>query len=312
MKKSIIGLVCALFCISVIFAPVSAFAAEEKCSLALTYSKEHEIFSDVEIKIYRIAGKDLEMLPSYSVYPVELGNVSTQAEWNDIATTLRGFIESDDLEPYAVQTTNESGVVVFTDLEVGLYLVSEVTVEKEDKLYSFSNFMINLPAYEDGAELYDVSAKPKPAVSEVEKGEKTYTVLKLWKDQGTDVRPTEISVDILKNGTVEETVTLNSENNWSYTFKSKDHDSRWTVVEKNVPTGYSVTVSEKGTTFVVVNTYFSDGDNEQVSPHEGNSNAPQTGETLPLKLFIIIFCISGMIVLVFGIGVRRKTNEKHR
>lgn len=313
MKKRIAKIICAVMCIAVLLMPVSVFAAEEKSTLTLTYSKEGVIFSDVEIRIYRIAGEDLEKLPAYSAYPIEIGDLVTQAQRKEAASTFDAYITADGAAPDAMQITTAEGNVTFTDLEAGLYLVSGVTIEKDDSIYSFSPFLITLPSYdEEGNRVYNVSAKPKPAVTTKEEGEKTYTVLKLWRDDSSDDRPDEILVDILKNGILSETVTLKSENDWSYSFTSDDRDCYWTVVERNVPEGYTVTVSEMGTTFVIVNTYPGEGNDVPTEGPEGDSNAPQTGETLPVKLFVLIFCISGMMVLVFGIGVRRKANEKNR
>ena len=80
VKKRIAKIICAVMCIAVLLMPVSVFAAEERSTLTLTYSKEGVIFSDVEIRIYRIAGEDLEKLPSYSAYPIEIGDLVTQAQ----------------------------------------------------------------------------------------------------------------------------------------------------------------------------------------------------------------------------------------
>ncbi len=307
VKKGIIRAFCIIICMCIFLSPVSVLAADEKCSLTLTYSKDDVVFSDLEIKIYLIADVELSLIEPFCDYPVDIVNIRSQTEWNNVSQTLKGYIKADGIEPCAVQITDAEGCVTFTDLDKGLYLVEGVSVEKEGSTYTFHDFMIMLPSEDDAGSDNDVVAKPKSVEATPEKGERTYTVMKLWKDDGSEVRPASVTVDIFKNAVLEETVILDSECNWSYSFVCDDPESDWTVVERNVPEGYTVTVSEKGTTFAVVNTLSEDDD---TAPPQNGSDAPQTGETLPIKLFIIIFCISGMTVLVFGIGFRRRCNEK--
>ena len=145
---------------------------------------------------------------------------------------------------------------------------------------------------------YDVTAKPKS--EKIEIANKEYSVLKLWKDGGSISRPKSVTVDILKDGIVVDTVVLNSKNNWKYSFKTNEIASEWSVVERNVPAGYSVSISEKEASFVIVNSLN--------VPNKPSTNVPQTGDNSPIELYIIIFCISGLMIIILGIGMRRKEN----
>jgi len=264
------------------------------------------MFTDLEIKIYRVADVTedgtFEKVSPYDEYPVDVTNVTSQIEWIEIAQTLRGYAQANGVEPYMAKKTDTAGEVLFENLEEGLYLVSGVRAEGSDYIYNFFDFMICLPAVEDGNYIYDVSAIPKSQKMEPIVKEITYTVLKLWKDTEGNKRPESITVDILKDGMVNETVVLDSANNWTYSFTCPDGENTWSVVEKDVPEGYTVKVMNKETSFVIVNTL------EEPEIPENPVDKPQTGDIAPIRLWMTLFCISGMVLIIFGIGMRRREN----
>lgn len=98
--------------------------------------------------------------------------------------------------------------------------------------------LISLPSLTEKDEwLYDVEVSCKfdsetiPAFVERK-------VQKVWKDDGKeDKRPKQISVQLLENGTIVDTVVLSKENNWEYTWENLDGGSRWQVTEAEVRTG---------------------------------------------------------------------------
>lgn len=65
--------------------------------------------------------------------------------------------------------------------------------------------------------------------------------LKIWEDDGQeDKRPESIEVQLLKNGEVYDTQTLNKENGWKYTWDKLPAEFQWSVVEKEVSDSYRV------------------------------------------------------------------------
>ena len=62
-------------------------------------------------------------------------------------------------------------------------------------------------------------------------------------------------VQLLRDGKVYDTVTLNEGNNWRHTWTGLDDDYTWRVVEYKTPEGYTVTVERQGITFVMTNTW---------------------------------------------------------
>lgn len=317
--KHVLRLLSVILFIAVIMS-LSAYAAEES-SMILTYAKEHVVFSDLEIDIYRIADRNFDKLSPYDSYPVEVKGIISQTEWNGVAVTLSGYITADSVEPYMTAKTDSEGSVVFDGLEQGLYLVAGVRTEVGGKIYTFYDFMILVTE--------DVTAIPKAGISEPSDEEKIYSILKLWKKDDPNSRPNSVTVDILKDGEFYKTVILDYINDWSYSFKS-DSDSVWHVVERNVPEDYYVQVTEKSTAFIITNIEYDknpdDGrPGEDITADSGSNttkpdsdtgnpgyNPPQTGDTFPMKRYMIMLCVSGMLLVILGLGMRRKDDAKSR
>ena len=128
-------------------------------------------------------------------------------------------------------------------------------------------------------------------------------VLKIWDDDGnTQNRPEEITVQLLRDGQIYDTVVLSDGNNWRYTWENLDADSKWTVVEKDVDDRYSVKVTLEGITFVVTNTL---PDVPPPPPPENPPHLPQTGQ---LWWPVPVLMAAGLALVLFGV-LRRKGDE---
>ena len=305
MKRIIALLFSIILCFCVFSSPLCALYEtldyNKKCSLTLTYSKNDIAFSDLEIKIFRVADADFEIQSPFDKARVDINNKKSQTEWNSTASTLSGYAQSENITPYKTALTDSVGKVIFEDMSVGLYLICGVVAQKDNKIYNFFDSMIYLPDNSSGEYSYDVSVKPKS--NEIATPKKDYSVIKLWKDDGYG-RPKSITVDILKNGEVDKTVVLSDINNWQYTFSTSDLESDWSVVEKSVPNGYTVSVTEKETSFVIVNT--------KITQNKPTASIPQTGDTSPIELFVLLFCISGLLLIILGIKIRRNENAAEK
>ena len=159
-----------------------------------------------------------------------------------------------------------------------------------------------------------------------------HSVTKLWTDSGyTHKRPEQIEVEIYKNDNLWDTQILNSDNGWNYTWQADADDSRWSVVEKNVPAGYTVSVSENSGVFSIVNTYkaekpkedpdddpkddLKDDSKDEQSVIHGNpveiiTNVVKTGDSHSVHVFAILMCLSGIGLVLMGVYRNRKHNEE--
>jgi hypothetical protein len=63
------------------------------------------------------------------------------------------------------------------------------------------------------------------------------------------------------------------------------------VVERNVPQGYTMTVEERQSTFVLTNTWNSTDPNDP----------PKTGDTTNILLYVLIMAGAGSLLIILGI-----------
>lgn len=245
---------------------VSNAAVGSVCSLKLTIASSdgnHEKAEGCEVLLFEIAsatvnGNDI----SYSLTGAfSSSGIDLKLPDEDLADAAYKYISSDNLMKSGVLGTADSdGIVVYDNLECGIYLV--VNCKPAEGFTEFVPFICHLPAADgSGNFLYDVEAGPKtiykspaspPTPSTVD-----ITVRKVWNDDGSK-RPDSITVTLFnENGTYSEE-TLSSSNNWTYLWTGLDPALKWSVEEKVVPDGYSVTYSsETGEgliTFTVTNT----------------------------------------------------------
>ena len=159
--------------------------------------------------------------------------------------------------------------------------------------------------------------------------EKQFKILKLWKgDSGQVDRPQSIEAEIFRDGVSYQTVTLSEENYWSYSWTAKEDGADWMVVERNVPSGYSVTVEERDTTFILTNTRMEEappGDESSEEPPVGGepsedtpsgervpsggspmADVPKTGDTTNILLYTVLMYVSGTALILLGITRKRK------
>lgn len=80
------------------------------------------------------------------------------------------------------------------------------------------------------------------------------TVTKVWNDGGYHARPASVNVTLYKDGEAYETVALNEENDWSYTWAELANEFTWTVDEAEVPAEYTKAVTNDGNDWTVTNT----------------------------------------------------------
>ena len=84
--------------------------------------------------------------------------------------------------------------------------------------------------------------------------ESQLSVRKVWSDGNANHADESITVNLLKDGRVERSQVLNTENGWAYTFDRLLEGHTWTVEETNVPADYTVSYSTAGTMTTITNT----------------------------------------------------------
>lgn len=276
----------------------------QPASLTLKPQPESKVLAGVAFSIYKVAdvSKNTEYTTTepFQGYNVAL-EYETNDEWLAAASTLSGYVLRDNLTPTATGKTDENGCLIFLPLEVGLYLVLGEKTSLDGWDYTPTPFLVNVPSLND-ADGWDYNATAYLKFGAEKQPELvSRKVLKVWAKDDTTVRPAEITVQLLRDGTVHDTVTLNAKNNWRHIWDGLDSQYDWKVVEKTVPKQYTVSVSQDGTTFVVTNTYT--GTLPTPTPKPGNPTLPQTGM---LWWPVPLLAIGGIALCLLGYASRRR------
>lgn len=320
MAKRRLGIIASLLCLCIYLQPCAVFAAstteakepvspDRDCTLTVCYSCDGTAFPNRTVKLYKVAEVSADfqytLTADFETSGMILNGVQTNSEWDVIRSTLQAHILARNIAPVTSVETDRSGNAFFEALKPGLYLVSAVEVIQEQLHCSFSSALIALPGLDaDGYWQYQVTVAAKPEIIPPKdpNREVALEVLKLWKgDVGYTDRPESIEIEIFRNGVSYKMVVLSEDNQWSYSWTAEDDGAEWNVVERNVPSGYTMTVAHRDHTFVITNTRTSD---------EPTPSPPKTGDTGNILLYTILLYVSGAVLIVLGTTGKRKRHEK--
>jgi len=250
-----------LMCMLALFAPMHAFAqmdTSRPVSLTLSFQRGNLALKDAQFDLFHVAGVDVYGTLS-PVSPFDQYRLDYSPEnWMLIAPTLEGIVFRDGIEPTRSGKTDEQGMIGFDQLAHGVYLVIGHRHEQDGMVYDIQPFLLALPSTSPDTHewLYDVTVRPK-YVTWPDKPcpPLTRKVLKAWNDEGYEwLRPEKITVHLLKDGEIADTVELSAENNWRYSWTDLSSEYDWVVVEEALP-DYTTVVVQQGITFLMTNTY---------------------------------------------------------
>lgn len=289
-----------LFCIlSLLFLPFKIYAkstdeatelinSSKTVSLELTYKYDDIVINDINVKIYKIASvsNDFQysLSDSFKSYNVKINGIKSKDELRSLSETLESYVYADLIQETSNGIIRENKVE-FKDLETGLYLVITDKIDKKDCNLIYETFLISLPTLgEDNNWIYNVSSEPKPVLYEPKYEIVLYSVIKEWKDTGSQLRPDHVNIEIYKNGIKYEDVILSSKNNWMYSWNVLDDGSIFTVAEREIPGEYTVSIKKNDKKFIVVNTK--------------NEDNPGTLDNIYLYLVLFASSFIGMTLLL--------------
>ena len=297
-KKIVLSLL--LCCL---FFPLTIQAAgkiNKEQDVSLTLSCSHE---NVPFYLYYVASIDeygeLGVNSSFSDFNVNITGKNDEA-WNELALTLAGYVDQEQMTPAASKKTDVNGNITFPSLDQGLYLICSEKVSSNGMIYQTSPSMVLLPSLDEinNDWVYDVNVNPKG--EEIEDTNTSIKVQKVWKDSGNEnKRPSSIRVQLYKDGEIYDSITLSEENNWQHIWENCSTKSNYTLVEQKLDS-YTVQVSKEGITYLITNTY------KTVTPSVPNKNIPFTGQ---LWWPVLILITLGLFFILIGL-IRRKQNER--
>ena len=333
-KKFMIGILTVLMVLALMGSTLTtAFALDriedQDVTLAAQFTGEAAHIAGIDIKAYKIASVTDSLgyvvTDTFASYPLDFNNIHEQGVWSIIATTLSAYIQRDKIEADYTAMTDENGRADFGDVERGLYLImgdgyrKETEEVREGVVYKSSEEVTITPSLllapspmDDGSWNYDFEFSPKynydkkssdlPSTPGEEKVD--ISVIKIWKNETDQVkRPAKIEVELLCNGSVKDTVELNKENGWKYTWTELEKEGMtYSVLEKVVPTGYTVATTIEGTTFTITNS----------GSYKPPTNPPTTPPTTPPRLpqtgvpWVPAIALGGSGIVFIGLGLARR------
>lgn len=282
-----------LILISLIILPSAKVSADDvvdfnrrgSIKITLKESTDNTNIEGSEITIYQVAVLKEKNNNIAFEYIEELKDCPNSLEdLKEPSITLINYIKDKNIPKISLKT-NKEGLVQYNNLDLGLYLVMQTNNIKGYTI--FSPFFIILPEYILDNWNYDINAFPKTDIIKLT----DITVKKVWNKSNHTKLPLEVNIELLKNGEVIDTVKLNKDNNWHYTWKNLEKSDKYTVREINIPIGYTASYRNDGNIFTITNT----------------DTLIKTGQNI---LIIQVLAVIGLILIGIGIIYAKKSKNK--
>lgn len=320
-KKINICIAVILFCIFSLSNIIYAGSAD---SLTIICRKEDVVLSNMNWKIYRVAditaGGDYKINDIFGKYNVSFDKNSVSS-LQEAAAKYETYTILDKLKPLDQGATDSNGQIIFSGLEIGLYLLTGDPVRVNESAYVPMPSLIELNDSdgEGTSWTYDLTALPKLKVlpaSDLIKSK--YSVIKKWENDTKEIRPDSITAVLYRNGVEFDSAVLNDNNNWEHIWNDLPATADWSIKEKDIPFGYEVTYAESENTVTIINDFknstdSSDDQNDKPSGSsgEGQSNAEKLPQTGLLLWPVLALAVTGIILFTAGyIVYKRGKNEK--
>lgn len=200
-----------------------------------------------------------------------------------LSVKLDAYVEDHSVSAEKL-VTDARGKVAFTNLPLGLYFVKQTGAV--DGYAPCTPFLVTVPNHNADSYVYDVNASPKTDVAKLT----DITIRKVWNTDASTKAANRVTVQLLRDGVVVETVTLSEQNNWKTICTDMPESDAYSIVEVDIPKGFTATYSKRGYVFTVTNT----------------STLAQTGQLVwPIPVLAMV----GLCLITIGTMVLRKTRN---
>lgn len=283
-RKMIILCVMALLimrCCTTAFA--QEFDPERTGSISVTLTEQYkkEPIIGAELRVYHVASVQMNITGNLSyVYTDAFENSGIEINDPALASKLDAFVREQPISSIQI-TTDENGTAVCKDLALGLYFVQQSGAV--DGFAPCTPFVVTLPGVSTDGYVYDVNASPKTEVAKLT----SITIRKVWNTDASTEAADHVTVQLLRNGNVIQTATLDASNNWQVTYTDLPESDAYSIKEIDIPKGFTATYSQSGYVFTVTNT----------------STLIQTGQLIwPIP----VLAACGMLLLAVGVTLLQK------
>lgn len=272
--------------------PVTVLAAEfdmdrvGSISVTLMEPEGKKPIEGAELSLYHVAEVSLnsENKLSYT-FTGEFENCGCPLDDPELSGKLELFIQAEPVDARRIET-DANGTAVFTELPLGLYFVRQTNTVAG--YAPCSSFLVTIP--NDGSEgyVYDVNASPKTDVVK----RTDISIRKVWNTDASTEAAQSVTVRLMRDGAVIETAVLSEENNWQVVYTDLPESDAYSIVEVDVPNGFTATYTRNGYDFTVTNT----------------AALIQTGQ---LVWPIPVLAMAGLCLIAVGTTVLRRTRDDH-
>lgn len=258
------------------------FNKKGKLNITLTDKEENKAIEGAELTLYKIANVSEK---DYHLYYEYVEGINCNASLDNLeSSTLTNEINSclnDDIIVMK-KITDKDGIVLFDNLELGLYLVKQTN--KVKGYSTINSYLITIPKVVDNKFTYEISSKPKTDILRLI----DINVKKIWNTPLSNKNdkenlPQYIEVGLYKDNELISKIKLNKDNNWSYTWEDLEKSDNYDIIEINVPKGYTATYEKIDNTVVITNT----------------KTLVQTGNNNYLALIIGLFGVTFIMLGIF-------------
>ncbi len=302
-------------------------SAEKKVTLTVECKQYDTPLEGMPWDIYRIADFNDEgefvLTESFKNYKVNINDLST-SEAMAAAETLNTYAETDYILPLASDIVGADGIVEFSGLTYGLYLLSGTDTVINGTSFNPAPSLITIDegVGDDGIAYFNYNVWAKPKIKTLPDKDRVYkfnaTVKLFWEKDDPATRPESVNVILTKDGEAYKSAVLSAANNWTVTWENLNSNYKWNVIEEIVPDGYTVTYvqneinvnpddpKEHDVEFIITNT----GNYVPAETTKASKPLPQTGQ-----LWWPVPALSAAGMVVFAVGwvlniCKRKHNEK--
>lgn len=243
---------------------------------------------------------------------------SYSVDWTSkyLAETLEAYVLRDQITPLDTALVGEEETAVFSELKDGSYLLIGKTVSINGVAYIPQAIQFSCPSSEDGNVTRNIEIYGKYTM-ELVSAETGLDIRKIWEDEDSSERPESITVDIMQDDMLYDSVTLNEHNNWRADMRGLPGGHKYTIAESQVPEDYYVYLDPSGEEQILVNTSMELADDKpgktpDSTPDKPGSNSdsrrhlPKTGQLWWPVLMLISF---GLFFILTSMILKRKKFE---
>ena len=270
--------------------PVTAFALDYdrvgSISVELKDRDGETPIQGAELSLYHVAKVSLNSEKNLSYnFTHAFEDCGFELDDPALSAKLDAFVKENSLSAQKL-VTDVHGKVTFANLPLGLYFVKQTNTVAG--YAPCTSFLVTVPNESADGYVYDLNASPKTDIAKLT----DITIRKKWNTDASAKAADSVTVQLLKDGVAVKTATLGAQNKWQVTYTDMPESDAYSIVEVDVPKGFTATYSQSGYVFTVTNT----------------SSLAQTGQLIwPIPAL----AMAGLCLIAVGTILLRKPGNKH-